>query len=203
MLTVAKFQGGGAFNVIPDSVTIAGTFRAFSMETLLHLKQRIEEVKVNASTHLRQTIVSCSETSSDFTQVIVGQAAVQRCNATVKFNSVDKPIYPPTVNNRNLHLLFERVAGDMLGAGGVKDVQPMMGAEDFSFYQELIPGYFFMLGMKDETLKEPAPVQSSYFRINEDALPVGAALHASLAIRFLLENPEASPAHGKHLHDEL
>lgn len=45
VVTVAKFKGGGAFNVIPDSVTIGGTFRAFSKESFLLLKQRIEEVK--------------------------------------------------------------------------------------------------------------------------------------------------------------
>ncbi|XP_057772278.1 IAA-amino acid hydrolase ILR1-like 4 isoform X1 [Salvia miltiorrhiza] len=44
VVTVAKFQGGDAFNVIPDSVTIGGTFRAFSSKSLLHLKQRIEQV---------------------------------------------------------------------------------------------------------------------------------------------------------------
>ena len=42
---MGRFQGGGAFNVIPDSVTIGGTFRAFSPESLMQLKQRIEEVK--------------------------------------------------------------------------------------------------------------------------------------------------------------
>ncbi|KAL0354594.1 UNVERIFIED_CONTAM: IAA-amino acid hydrolase ILR1-like 4 [Sesamum radiatum] len=118
VVTVAKFQGGGAFNIIPDSVTIGGTFRAFSRTSLQHLKQRIEEV-------------------------IVGQVAVQRCNATVTFNSIKKPIYPPTVNDQELHKLFQRVASHILGPAGVKDVQPMMGSEDFSFYQELIPGYFF------------------------------------------------------------
>lgn len=44
VVTVAKFQGGGAFNVIPDSVTIGGTFRAFSKQSFMQLKQRIEEV---------------------------------------------------------------------------------------------------------------------------------------------------------------
>ncbi|CAL4949232.1 unnamed protein product [Urochloa decumbens] len=43
VVTVGKFQGGGAFNVIPDSVTIGGTFRAFSKESINQLKQRIEE----------------------------------------------------------------------------------------------------------------------------------------------------------------
>lgn len=45
VVTVAKFQGEGAYNVIPDSVTIGGTFRAFSKESFMHLKQRIEEVQ--------------------------------------------------------------------------------------------------------------------------------------------------------------
>lgn len=45
VVTVGKFQGGRAFNVIPDSVTIGGTFRAFSKESFMHLKQRIEEVR--------------------------------------------------------------------------------------------------------------------------------------------------------------
>lgn len=44
VVTVAKFKGGGAFNVIPDSVTIGGTFRAFSKESFTQLKQRIVEV---------------------------------------------------------------------------------------------------------------------------------------------------------------
>ena len=44
VVTVAKFQGGGAFNVIPDSVAIGGTFRAFLKSSLIQLKQRIKEV---------------------------------------------------------------------------------------------------------------------------------------------------------------
>ena len=44
VLTVAKLQGGAAFDVIPDYVIIGGTFRALSREALKHLKQRIEQV---------------------------------------------------------------------------------------------------------------------------------------------------------------
>ncbi|KAL6585122.1 IAA-amino acid hydrolase ILR1-like 4 [Orobanche minor] len=179
VVTVGKFQGGGAFNVIPDSVTIGGTFRAFSSESLLRLKQRIEEV-------------------------IIGQAAVQRCNATVTFESKDRLLFPPTVNDFVLHKLFEKVAVDMLGADKVKDMRPLMGSEDFSFFQEKIPGYFFFLGMKDETLENPAMPHSPYFRIDEGGLPYGAALHASLVVRYLLDSQTANPAYynGYH-HDEL
>ncbi|KAL0441449.1 UNVERIFIED_CONTAM: IAA-amino acid hydrolase ILR1-like 4 [Sesamum radiatum] len=177
VLTVAKFQGGGAFNVIPDSVTIGGTFRAFSRESLVKLKQRIEEV-------------------------IVGQAAVQRCNATVTFESKDRPFFPPTVNDGGLHKLFQRVAGDMLGTAGVNDMQ-LMGSERFSFYQEIIPGYFFFLGMKDETLEQPVMPHSPYFRIDEGGLPFGAALHASLVVRYLSESQTAAPTYNGYHHDEL
>lgn len=44
VVTVGHFRGGGAFNVIPDSVTIGGTFRAFSREGMVQLRKRIEEV---------------------------------------------------------------------------------------------------------------------------------------------------------------
>lgn len=47
VVTIAKFKGGDAFNVIPDSVVIGGTFRTFSKESLMQLKQRIEEVQIS------------------------------------------------------------------------------------------------------------------------------------------------------------
>lgn len=55
VVTVGKFQGGGAFNVIPDSVTIGGTFRAFLKESFNQLKQRIEEVMPLVTLELRVT----------------------------------------------------------------------------------------------------------------------------------------------------
>ncbi|KAG7018301.1 IAA-amino acid hydrolase ILR1-like 4, partial [Cucurbita argyrosperma subsp. argyrosperma] len=178
VVTVAKFQGGGAFNVIPDSVAIGGTFRAFLKSSLIQLKQRIKEV-------------------------ITGQAAVHRCNGTVDFFENEIPLFPPTVNDNELHEHFQNVAGDMLGIDKVKDMKPVMGSEDFSFYQEMIPGYFFFLGMNNETLGQLDSAHSPYFRINEDALPYGAALHASLATRYLLELPSQVTFPDKKRHDEL
>lgn len=52
VVTVAKFEGGHALNVIPESVTIGGTFRAYSGASFLQLKQRIDEVAVIPDTHL-------------------------------------------------------------------------------------------------------------------------------------------------------
>ncbi|KAL6996387.1 IAA-amino acid hydrolase ILR1-like 4, variant 2 [Sarracenia purpurea var. burkii] len=178
VVTVAKFQGGGALNVIPDSVTIGGTFRAFSKESFMQLRQRIEEV-------------------------IIGQATVQRCKATVDFLLNDKPFFPVTINNKDLHEYFHKVAGDMLGIRNVKEMQPFMGSEDFSFYQEVIPGYFFFLGMKNETNENPASLHSPFFKINEDSFPYGAALHASLAAGYLFELQPRTTLLSEKQHDEL
>ncbi|XP_028778993.1 IAA-amino acid hydrolase ILR1-like 4 isoform X2 [Neltuma alba] len=178
VVTVAKFQGGGAFNVIPDSVTIGGTFRAFSKESFMQLRQRIE-------------------------QVITGQAAVQRCNATVSFLDKEKSFFPPAVNDGDLHKHFQKVAGDMLGINKVKEMQPLMGSEDFAFYQESLPGYFFFLGMENASIEQLESVHSPYFKINEDVLPYGAALHASLAASYLLKSQPNVPVVEGNYHDEL
>ncbi|OMO91584.1 Peptidase M20 [Corchorus olitorius] len=177
VITIAKFQGGGAFNVIPDSVTIGGTFRAFSKESFAQLRQRIGEV-------------------------ITKQASVQRCNATIIFD--EKSCYPATVNNKELHEHFRKVAGEMLGLENVIQVQPMMGAEDFAFFSEAIAGHFFFLGMTDETQGKFPSGHSPYYRVNEDVLPYGAALHAALATRYLLDHPPTYTSNPEvHYHDEL
>ncbi|XP_027335203.1 IAA-amino acid hydrolase ILR1-like 4 [Abrus precatorius] len=179
VVTVAKFQGGGAFNVIPDYVTIGGTFRAFSGKSFERLKQRIE-------------------------QVIIGQAAVQRCNATVNFFDGEKPFYPPAVNNPDLHEHFGNVARSLLGINKVNlDIPPIMGAEDFAFYQKVIPGYFAFLGVENASHEPLQSLHSPYLRINEDGLPYGAALHASFAASYLLKHQhDIAVVEGKS-HDEL
>lgn len=133
----------------------------------------------------------------------MGQASVQRCSATVNFLEDEKPLSPPTINHKDLHEHFRNVAGDMLGIHRVKDHQPLMGSEDFAYYQEAIPGYFFLLGMADDKLGPLHMPHSPHFQINEDALPFGAALHASLAIRYLLELQQEVPLPAQEYHDEL
>ncbi|XP_062202176.1 IAA-amino acid hydrolase ILR1-like 1 [Phragmites australis] len=179
VVTVGQFQGGGAFNVIPDSVTIGGTFRAFLKESFNQLKQRIKEV-------------------------IVSQASVQRCSAIVDFLEKDHPFFPPTSNSPELHDFFVKLASKMVGPKNVRDMQPLMGAEDFAFYAEAIPAtYYYFVGMYNETRGPQVPHHSPYFTINEDALPYGAAMQASLAAHYLLEHqPAATPDKAK-THDEL
>ncbi|KAF3524351.1 hypothetical protein F2Q69_00046769 [Brassica cretica] len=104
VVTVAKFEGGGAFNVIPDSVTIG-----------------------------------------------------------VDFLQEEKPFFPPTVNDKALHMFFKNVSGDMLGTKNYFEMQPLMGAEDFSFYQVSMPGHFSFVGMQNEAHSPMANPHSPYF----------------------------------------
>eukprot|EP01018_Ginkgo_biloba_P030976 Gb_11336 [translate_table: standard] len=163
VVSVAAFNGGGALNVIPDSVTIGGTFRAFSNESFYKLKQRIEEV-------------------------IVAQAAVHRCTAVVDFFENEHQFYPPTINDKNMNDHVRKVAADIVGLHNLKVVPPMMGAEDFSFYTQVAPAAFFYIGMRNETVGSIHSGHSPYFTIDENVLPIGAAMHAAIAERYLNEH---------------
>lgn len=129
---------------------------------------------------------------------------MQRCNASVNFSPDGKPFFPVTANDRDLHEHFQKIARDMVGVENMKDFQPVMGAEDFSFFAEAIPGYFYYIGMLNETEGPLASGHSPYFRVNEAALPYGAALHASLAATYLIERRSSLlETLKKSSHDEL
>ncbi|RZC49846.1 hypothetical protein C5167_018281 [Papaver somniferum] len=161
VVTVTKFHGGDAFDVVPDSVTIGGTFRALSKESLLELMHRLEEVivaqasvnKCNATVeffaddnlypvtynneilHQHFINVAGDMLGTQKVEVIVEQAVVDTCNATVDFFA-DDSLYPLTYNNGVLHQHFVNVAGDMLGTQNVEDMKTIMGSEYFSFFSE-------------------------------------------------------------------
>ncbi|OWM90135.1 hypothetical protein CDL15_Pgr006456 [Punica granatum] len=163
VVSVTSFNGGNDLDMIPDSVVLGGTFRAFSNSSFYQLLRRTEEV-------------------------IVEQARVFRCSATVDFFEKEYTIYPPTVNDEKMYQHVQKVATDLLGPHNFRVVPPMMGAEDFSFYSEVVPAAFFYIGIRNETLGSTHTGHSPYFMIDEDVLPVGAAAHAAIAERYLIEH---------------
>ncbi|MCO5609685.1 hypothetical protein L7F22_063916 [Adiantum nelumboides] len=160
VVSVTTFVGGSAFNVIPDSVVIGGTFRSFTTASFEMLRRRIEEV-------------------------IVKQADVQRCTAKVDFLEESFPFYPPTVNDVNLHEHIQSVAAEVVGNHNVVKVTPVMGAEDFAFYAQAIPGGFYFIGMRNETCGSVHSGHSAHFFLDENVLPVGATLHTAIAERYI------------------
>ena len=64
---------------------------------------------------------------------------------------------------------------------------PVMGGEDFSYVLERVPGCFVGLGTRNDALGASYPVHHPKFLVDEDALPIGAALHVAFALRSLAE----------------
>uniref|UniRef100_A0ACD6A6W2 Uncharacterized protein n=1 Tax=Avena sativa TaxID=4498 RepID=A0ACD6A6W2_AVESA len=168
VISVTFINGGDAYNVIPETVSFGGTFRSLTTEGLSYLKKRIKEI-------------------------IEAHGILNRCVATVDFmEEVGRP-YPATINDQGMYDHARAVAGAMLGEGNVKVAAPMMAAEDFSYYAQRFPGAFFMIGIRDEaTMTAVHPLHSPNFVIDEGVLPIGASLHAAVAMEYLNKHAAAA-----------
>ncbi|KAL4433432.1 hypothetical protein ABPG77_010285 [Micractinium sp. CCAP 211/92] len=173
VVTVSRFNTGpGASNILPDSVEISGTIRGFSRPAFAQLRQRV-------------------------TDVFTSTAAMYRCNATVQWSRV---AYPPLITDPGTTRLALASAAKVLGEAGAQELErPFMYAEDFAFMAERVPAAFAMLGIRNETAGSVHGLHTSRFRLDEAALPLGAALHVQFARDFL-----AGAARGQHQRgDEL
>ncbi|XP_035544945.1 IAA-amino acid hydrolase ILR1-like 4 [Juglans regia] len=164
VVSIGFVEGGRAENVIPETVRFGGTFRSMSSEGLLYLMQRIK-------------------------QVIEMQAAVHGCNGTVDFMKDKLRPYPATVNDEALYKHAKKVGEHLLGEPNFHLLSMSMAAEDFSFYSQKMPSSFFMIGTKNETLKPGGQLHTPYLVLDEEVLPIGAALHAAVAISYLDGHP--------------
>lgn len=161
VVTVGSIHGGEAMNVIPEQVVLTGTFRSLTDEGLAQVKRRIGEITA-------------------------GVATANRCQTRLAF-----PIreFPPTINDEACWLLAREVAEELVGAGNVRAMDPILGGEDFAFYQQRIPGCFAFIGVSDPRWDIRHGVHHPKFRVDEAALPIGAAWHATVAMQALAEMP--------------
>ncbi|CAL2272955.1 unnamed protein product [Prunus armeniaca] len=118
-------------------------------------------------------------------RVIEIQALVHGCTSTVDFMLEKMKPYPATVNDEAMYKHAKNVGETLLGEPNVKLFPMSMGAEDFSFYTEKMAAAFFMIGTKNETLDPNTIWHSPNLVIDEEVLPIGAALHAAVAISYL------------------
>lgn len=160
VLSVTYVRGGNASNVIPPYVELGGTLRSLTTKGLQHLQQRVKEV-------------------------IEKQAAVHRCKGTVDMMEDEYPPYPATINDESLKQHVDMVGSMVLGSNGVKVAKKVMAGEDFAFYQEVIPGVMFGIGIRNEVVGSVHSPHSPYFFLDEDVLPFGAALHTAIAELYL------------------
>ena len=120
-----------------------------------------------------------------FCQVIKGQAAVHRCSAEIDFSGKEHPTIPPTINDEKIYEHVRLVSSEIVGEENTELAPSFMGSEDFAFYLDKVPGSFLFLGIENEKIGAAYPPHSPYFFIDENALPIGAAMHAAFAHSYL------------------
>jgi hippurate hydrolase len=162
VLTLGKIAGGTASNIIPESVDMLGTLRTIS-----------EAARENAHAGIRR--------------VATNIAAAHSCEAAVEI----KRGYPVTVNDPEFVDFARGIVGELLGADNyIPMPAPFMGAEDFSYVLQRMPGCMMFLGVMPEGCREGDHIpscHSNHMILNEDAMASGIAMHAAVAHRFLTE----------------
>ncbi|ONK71378.1 uncharacterized protein A4U43_C04F7930 [Asparagus officinalis] len=162
VLSVTYVKGGESHDTTPPFVEFGGTLRSLTTDGLYRLQRRVKEV-------------------------IEGQALVHMCKAFISMKDEEYPAYPAVENDERLHQHVQKIGSLMLGPDNVKMGKKIMAGEDFAFYQQLIPGVIFGIGMANEKLGAVHSAHSPYFFIDEKVLPIGAALHSAIAEAYLDE----------------
>ena len=158
VVTIGSIHGGVRSNIIPDTVNMSGTVRSFD-ETMRN-----------------EILDSVTDTCC-----MIAKSA--KAHATVDVRKG----YGVTVNDGRLTEFSVPVLERVAGKNKVFLSQKVCGAEDFSYFQQKVPGFFFFLGCTStsEDAKNAAPNHSPRFVVDEDCLKLGVRTLASLAVEYL------------------
>ena len=156
VVTVGAFRAGEAANVIPDTAELRGTVRSFTPENRQLLAERIEAI-------------------------VRGVAAAMRAEVDFRYRFG----YPPTVNDAAMTELVRGAVGAVVGAERVIDGPQHMGAEDFSYFLERVPGCFWFVGSKNEERGLVWGHHHPRFDIDEAALGIGIESVVATTLRYL------------------
>ena len=162
VVTVGFVKGGSAYNVIPTEAHIGGTTRTTKPAERELIQRRIKEI--------------CD-----------GAAQMFGVNIEVEH----RPGYPPTINNAERAAFAIDVAAGICGASGVRDnIQASMGAEDFSYMLERVPGAMVWLGNGGED-GNGVGLHNSRYDFNDMAIPFGVSFFVRTVERFLGDQKSA------------
>lgn len=156
LITLGSISSGTTHNVIPDTALIKGTIRAHDRHVMEQLQSRLPELAG-------------------------GIARAMRAECALRWGMA----YPPLACDDAMTELAAGAARELLGAANVEEAPISMGAEDFAFVLERVPGSVIRLGVRGAAWDRTLPVHTATFDIDEDALPIGAASLAQVAISYL------------------
>ena len=168
VVTIGVIKGGVRENIIPDSVEMRGTIRTFDEAMRDDIHERV--------TTMSESIARGSRAS---------------CTVCINKN------YPVTVNHPELTAAMlptlKRVAGN-----GLLLIDKVTGSEDFSFFQRVVPGFFFFIGVTPvgQDPAKAAPNHSPRFYVEEASLLIGVRSLAQMAADFLQAQAEVQLSEG-------
>ncbi len=166
VLSITQIHSGSADNVIPNEAVMRGTVRTFSTEALDLVETRMREL--------------CEQS-----------CAAQGCKAEFDFDRR----YPPTINNPEQAAFCAQVIRELVGPDKLRqDIRPSMGAEDFSFMLQEVPGCYVWLGNGDGDHRSqghgmgPCMLHNGSYDFNDALIPIGASYWAKLALDWLAQH---------------
>ena len=165
VISVTMIQAGEATNVIADHCNLKGTVRTFSSEVLDLIERRMRHL----SEHLCLSF-----------------------DASAEFHFYRN--YPPTINHPQETAFAQQVLQKMVGEVNVVHQEPTMGAEDFSYMLEKVPGAYIFIGNGDGVHREighaegPCMLHNPTYDFNDELIPLGGSMWVNL-VRAWLEAP--------------
>jgi hippurate hydrolase len=161
VLTITTINGGTTFNVIPETARMTGTLRAVSEGARAKVHEGLKRVAENV-------------------------ARAHDCVAEVDL----QPGFPVTINDARAVALIESAVRAELGESAfLRAPAPVMGAEDFSYVLQKVPGAMAFLGVcpEGQDFRAACPCHSNKMELNEAAMAPGVAAHCAMALAFLRE----------------
>jgi amidohydrolase len=160
IVTVGKFSGGVRSNIVPEQVEMLGTIRTFDPDDTEMVHRRIREIAGH-----------------------IAQSAGAEVEVQIPFSSN----YPVTYNDPELTESAAESLRRVAGADNVHEVNPITGAEDFSFFAKEVPGFFFFLGGKPLNVPEDEafPHHTPDFFIDDSGLSLGVKGMLALTLDYM------------------
>jgi len=153
VVSLGTIEGGTIYNIIPCDVSLSGTVRTFDPELRDFMEKRVREIT---------------------------EGTCQTFGATSDL--MYERGYPPLINDETTADFVLEVAKKTLGEGSIKDIDPVMGGEDFAYFLQKVPGAFLFFGMGDG-------MEFSHhhpgFDMDEKALPQATLLMTALVLEYL------------------
>ena len=154
LISVTKIHGGSAYNVIDDEVKLGGTVRTFKNKTRDLIEKKIHD------------------TAKGIALANGGEAEIQYYRK-----------YPATINSKNESIFAGDVAKELVGEKNVvRDIEPSMGGEDFSYLLNEKPGSYLYIGQKDNN--HNAHLHTTQYDFNDYLLPLGVNYWIELVKKF-------------------